>query len=209
MRHKQRLAIGSAATLLAVAAGCASTPEPAPSPTVPTTAPSTASPTLTPTSSPAQAPSPSVSVTPALSGDQEAALGQARGFLAADEKLSARPASKFSQKLITETLAPFATGPIITSMLDGYRDRADEGIHVVGQTLEGWADVAAPTRPDNTTSIEVVLCRDQRETQAVNGNGKVVDKDHPDFVRLGLEMRDVAGAFKVWQIRSLGESCDR
>lgn len=209
MRPKHMLVIGSAAILVAVTAGCASTPDPSMSPSATPTQTSTARPSPKPTASATHTPSPSPSVAPTLSGDQEAALAQARGFLAADEKLSARPASKFSQKVITETLEPFATGPIITSMLDGYRDRADEGLHVVGETLEVWVDVAEPTHSDDMTSIEVAVCRDQRQTQAVDGKGRVVDKDHPDFVSLSLELRDVDGVFKVWQIRSLGESCDR
>lgn len=201
MRTAPMLTIGSATLAAMLLAGC--TPAPTQGPTVTPTQTAAATPSRTPT------PTPSPTPTPTLSADQKAALSQTRGFLSADERLSARPASEFSQKLITEALQPYATGPIITSMLDGYRDRAEKGIHVVGETLEVWAEVAEPTHPDNTTSIEVTICRDQRETRALDAKGRVVDQDHPDFVRLSFEMQDVDGAFKVWQVRSGGESCDR
>lgn len=123
--------------------------------------------------------------------------------------VGARPASEFSQKAITEALQPYATGPIISTFLDGYRDRAEKGLHVVGHRPEVWAEVASPTNPDGTTSIEVTICRDQRAVEVLDEKGKVQPDEYPDFLSRRWEMRKVEGVFKVWQGDTLAESCDR
>lgn len=207
MHTARTLTIGTAALVAVLLAGCTPAPGPTrtPTPTPTQTATATATATPTPTATPTDTPTP----TPSLSSDQQAALAQARGFAEALRQLGERPASEFSQKVITEALQPYATGPIITGYLDGFRVRADEGIHNEGEAVELWADVGAPTHPDDMTSIVVTICRDQRAVRAVDGRGEFVDKGYPDFLRYGYEMRDVDGVFKVWQVDNLGESCDR
>lgn len=205
------LTIGTAWLLAALLSGCTAAPEPSasqngtPSPTATTTP--------TPTTPGSSTPTPSGTTptsTSALSADQELALSQTRGFLAALDKLGARPASRFSQRVVTEALEPYATGDIITTYLDGLRDHAEEGVHLAGTVNEVWADVAQPSRHDSVTSIEVTVCRDQRALRALDPKGNVVDKGFPDFLRYGFEMRGVDdGVFKVWRVTNLGESCDR
>lgn len=203
MRTARMVTIGTAVLAAVLLAGCAPTSQP--------TVMQTTTPTHTPTATatPTPTPTPSATSTLTLSADQEAALAQTRGFLVALDKLGTRPASEFSQKVITKALQPYATGPIITTYLDGLRARSEEGIHVEGDVREVWADVAEPNALDGVASIEVTVCRDQRAIQAVDANGKAVDKDYPDFVRYSFEMRDEEGTFKVWQVKSGGESCDR
>jgi hypothetical protein len=199
--------------LAALLSGCTTAPEPSASPNgplSPTAATATQTPTPTTPGSSTPTPSGTPTSTTALSADQELALSQTRGFLAALDKLGARPASKFSQKAVTEALEPYATGDIITTYLDGLRDHAEEGIHLAGTVHEVWADVAQPSRSDSMTSIEVTVCRDQRALRALDPKGNVVDKGFPDFLRYGFEMRGVDdGVFKVWHVTNLGESCDQ
>lgn len=201
--------IGPACLLAALLAGCTGTLEPTASQNgTPTHTAATATSTPAPTTSGSPTPTPTPS--PTLNADQELALSQTRGFLAALDKLGARPASKFSQKVVTEALRPYATGDIITTYLDGLRDHAEEGIRLAGTVNEVWADVAEPARHETVTSVEVTVCRDQRALQALDPKGNVVDKGFPDFLRYSFEMRDVDdGVFKVWRVTNLGESCDR
>ena len=94
---------------------------------------------------------------------------------------------------------------MIQANLNGMRTWRNNGWHAEGNVVTVTTSAGAASEiADGSTRVVVVVCRDQRELEVVDKEGKTVTAkaaQFPDFLQNTYEMRKPkSGTFKLWEL---------